>query len=186
MAIEMQDIGQQGGVSGLLSASDTILFTEIQPYLRINEGDSVEEAVVMRLKNAVVEAIAKQTGRVFGHRQYEIHYDKYSRVQSDGWRHIPHAPVTSIDSVEVNGTALTYERKTENGITKLTFSASSADDVVVKYTVGDEPDDLRQAVFLWVGNWYEHRESTIVASINEVPHGLDRILEPYRIYSMIG
>ena len=54
--------------------------------------------------------------------------------------------------------------------------------VVGAATVAQVPDDLRHAVLLLVGNWYENRESTIVRhSVARLPDGVADILDRYAI-----
>jgi len=42
------------------------------------------------------------------------------------------------------------------------------------------PDVIKQAMYLMLGHWYEHREAVTVGSFNEVPLTSKVLLEPYK------
>lgn len=44
------------------------------------------------------------------------------------------------------------------------------------------PDSLRHAMLLFIGNLYDHRESTIPLNINEVPNSFQFLLDLYQKY----
>jgi uncharacterized phage protein (predicted DNA packaging) len=46
------------------------------------------------------------------------------------------------------------------------------------------PADLRQAVLMLVGHWYENREATLVGvSADEVPFGVQAIIDQHRAWA---
>ena len=47
---------------------------------------------------------------------------------------------------------------------------------------GKIPDSLRHAMLLFIGNLYDHRESTITLNINEVPNSFQFLLDLYQKY----
>ena len=49
--------------------------------------------------------------------------------------------------------------------------------VTAKVTV---PEPLRVAILLLAGHWYQNREATIPAAINELPFAVDALIAPYR------
>lgn len=42
------------------------------------------------------------------------------------------------------------------------------------------PDPLKVAILLLVGHWYQNREASITAAINELPFAVDALIAPYR------
>lgn len=47
------------------------------------------------------------------------------------------------------------------------------------------PEDIRVAILLTVGTWFENREDVIVGTISSrLPLGVDRLLDPYRIWGV--
>jgi uncharacterized phiE125 gp8 family phage protein len=44
------------------------------------------------------------------------------------------------------------------------------------------PDDIKQAMYLTIGHWYEHRETVSIGQFNTVPLTVDAIIEPYKTY----
>ncbi|WP_193146545.1 head-tail connector protein [Serratia marcescens] len=46
-------------------------------------------------------------------------------------------------------------------------------------------DDVRTAMLLLVGHWYENREASVVGqSVSKLPMAVESILQPYRIYGL--
>lgn len=59
--------------------------------------------------------------------------------------------------------------------------------VTITATVGYEklPADVRIALLLLIGHWYENREQVVVGTITaEVPLGVGALLAPYRIHAV--
>ena len=61
--------------------------------------------------------------------------------------------------------------------------------VEVDFTVGygatsaAVPESIRHAMLLLIGHWYMNREAVSVGSLNEVPYGVELLLNPYKIWS---
>lgn len=46
-------------------------------------------------------------------------------------------------------------------------------------------DDVKAAMLLLIGHWYEHRETVVVGqTVAEVPYAVEALLQPYRIYGL--
>ncbi|QLY36012.1 phage gp6-like head-tail connector protein [Citrobacter freundii] len=57
------------------------------------------------------------------------------------------------------------------------------------YADADDPilpgDDVKAAMLLLIGNWYENRESVVIGdTVAEVPFAVEALLQPYRIYGL--
>lgn len=115
--------------------------------------------------------------------------------------YLPGAPVKSITSigyVDVDGAnqtidAADYQLDAAGDMARLkpayggtwpgTRDQNAA--VTIEYVLGEQdpkdvPDDLVDAVALLAAHRYENREATAVASLNEIPYGVEYILEEYR------
>ncbi len=61
------------------------------------------------------------------------------------------------------------------GSVKVTFQAG----------YGSDPEDipviLRQAILLLIGHWYEERSDTTAMNVSSIPHGVEAILNRYRV-----
>lgn len=64
-----------------------------------------------------------------------------------------------------------------------------ANGFVVRYTAGygaggeDVPAEIRSAILMLVGHWYENREAAIVGTIvATTPYGVERLLWPVRVF----
>jgi uncharacterized phiE125 gp8 family phage protein len=43
------------------------------------------------------------------------------------------------------------------------------------------PEDLKLAMLLLIGHWYEHRESVTIGNMKDVPMGYDPLITPYKL-----
>jgi uncharacterized phiE125 gp8 family phage protein len=43
------------------------------------------------------------------------------------------------------------------------------------------PEDLKLAMLLLIGHWYEHRESVTIGNMKDVPMGYDALITPYKL-----
>ena len=87
------------------------------------------------------------------------------------------------DTVEVVGVAYPaygyswpYARNVTNAI-EVEFSAGYGD-------AADVPEEIKQAMLLMIGHWYQNRESvTVGVSLTETPQGSDMLIGPYKVIS---
>lgn len=94
---------------------------------------------------------------------------------------IPFAPVASITSVTVDGTAATHEVKgLDNEIIEL--NELPAKEIKVSYTTAGLDDSLlKQAILRLVSTFYDNRAEFVVGNqINEVPMGVKNTLSGYK------
>lgn len=67
------------------------------------------------------------------------------------------------------------------GYTTFTDSTASPNFTVIGPGV---PDDLRQALLLLIGHWYEAREAVVIGQVAEVPFAVEALISPYRAVSL--
>jgi len=168
------------------SSTNTITAKEACQYLRVNIADDDARAVIARLIAAAVDFVERETGYVFGEKEIELTINQFDQPEN-GWFRLAHAPVGDDLAVEIDGAEADFDRREVGDVTEIRIPSRGSDDVLVTYTAGDEPPSLRQAILTLAGNSYEHRESTVTGTIiSEVPHGVDRILEQFRIYKRVS
>lgn len=46
----------------------------------------------------------------------------------------------------------------------------------------DVPSSLKAAMLLLIGNWYINREQAVYKNVADLPHGVQALLNPYRVY----
>jgi hypothetical protein len=169
---------------------------ELVAWTRADDTSEAEVASLRRLEQAAIAAIQKRTGGYYG-----VAAAVVDIVRFRGWPlQLTNAPIgaalTTLEQwtgsawsvvaatdyyvsgsfVWPNSTATfptttpTRYRATYNG--GYTVSASDSD-------VWDAPADVKQAVLLLVGHWYENREAAITGATNEkIEIGLDWLLGP--------
>jgi uncharacterized phiE125 gp8 family phage protein len=105
---------------------------------------------------------------------------------------IPIYPVMSIDKIEWldrnevahSSTAFRVNRRCTHAIVRHDIRGDILEEsVVVTFTAGHEtiPADLRQAILMLVGHFFENREATTTEKLEKVPHAVDTILARYRV-----
>lgn len=68
------------------------------------------------------------------------------------------------------------------GYTDFTDTTTSPNSTVTGEGV---PDDLRMALLLLIGHWYENRESVVMGqAVNELPMAVEAIISKYRVVSI--
>lgn len=165
---------------------------ELKEHLRLPPDHDSEDAYIVGLELAAVQAIQNETRRFFGPTE-EVTEEIYSGAGDDViW--LTEIPGTTPDTITVetwNGTeweetdAADYEidgfalyHKTaiwDNGRRNIRVTYERG------YAPGEEPWPIRQAVLLLVGHWYQNRENVVVGTIvQELPQGVRALVAPYR------
>jgi uncharacterized phiE125 gp8 family phage protein len=110
--------------------------------------------------------------------------------------------VTSVSYVDTDGASQTlsgslYTAKTNKASAYIVpaYNATwpdvrgQVDAITVRYVAGwlapEVPQDIRQAMLLLIGAWYEHREEVVLGQApSQIPMGVEAILSSYRIHSL--
>jgi uncharacterized phiE125 gp8 family phage protein len=158
------------------AVAEPVSWDEAEAHLRL-DGDTTEQTLVNRLIAAARAHVEAYTGTRLASQTVAVKCDSFADMAR-----LPEAPVQSVTSIEyVNtaGTAQTlstdvYELRAE-GIeaaivrkynqvwpairpgSRITLTA------VVGYATA--PQDVRHAMLLLVGAWYENREQTVIGTI---------------------
>jgi uncharacterized phiE125 gp8 family phage protein len=138
-------------------------------------------------------------GRTYVNRSRTMVLDKWETLIRP-----PYPPLVSVDSIQYVDTAGStqtldssyYRVDTTNQPGRITeaYGMSWPDiravtnAVTITYTAGygaaaDVPDQVKAAIKLLVGHWYEHREAVAEISLNKAPMAVEDLLWTDRIYS---
>lgn len=163
---------------------------DLLAYIRPASEDDLP--TLRMLERAAVAHIEKRTGRYFG-----VEAEITEVVQWRGWpMQLANTPVGAITSFESwDGTSFSavdsstyYIDGAVIWLNNTTWNASTSPRRYrVTYTAGytdlggdewDAPEDVKQAVLLLVGHWFENRESVVVGvSASAVPMAVDALLD---------
>ncbi|MCT8506142.1 head-tail connector protein [Chromohalobacter moromii] len=171
--------------------------------------DSRDDADSYTAEDTLIQALIDAAVRYAeNHTQARIASPTVSKVldgfpAQDGAIELPWSPVIAIESLEYvdpEGVEQTLDASTLRLDTRPimpTLSPQYGSDwprtidepesVTISATVGYEtiPPDIRVALLLLVGHWYENREQVITGAItSEVPMGVAALLAPYRIHAV--
>lgn len=167
-----------------------ISLQDLKIHLRIEHDD--EDAYIVGLELAAVDAIQSWTGRYFGATE-EVTEEIYSGFGQDViWlSEIPTASPDTLIVEEWNGTAwdeidaADYEIDGFALYHKASVWTLGRRNIRVTYergyAPGEEPWGVRQAVMILVAHWYQNREPVAVGTIAaELPLSVKGLIAPYR------
>lgn len=141
-------------------------------------------------------------GRAIGEQQWELRLDSFPCGHQYGERlYIPLPPLKSVDTVEyvdVDGQTQSISDFREFGVgsaigrgfilpeydTNWPETRCEPEAVRVTFTAGfaSVPTQIKHAIMLIVGAWYENREDATSANLTEMPRGAEALLMPLRIW----
>lgn len=179
-------------------ATEPVTLDEAKAFLRVDGSD--EDSFISTLITAARLHTESVTGRAMISQSW--------RVVRDGWPpdrkvRLPVAPLQSLTEIrayDADGVAtmLTLaEFQPETGVSPAAIfvpvlvsgmpPTREHDAIEIDYVAGcgdapeDVPQDLRHAVLILVGYWFEHRDAVIVAGSGAVvPMGFDLLVTPYK------
>lgn len=171
---------------------------EAKVHLRVTHSD--DDAYITGLIKTARLSTEKHCGRAFITQSWEATFDA---IESGRLR-LPYPPLISITSIhyrDSDGTSQTvqasdYEANTDHepGIIKFSttppYCTSYENPLRVTYVAGYGsalvvPEDIKHAIKLSVGHWYQHRSNVVNAkeiTPTELPQGITCLLAPYRFY----
>lgn len=162
-------------------AMPAISLQELQVHARLD--DTGDDADLLAKIDAATAYVEQQTGRALVARTVR---ESGSAFPTSGRALLAVAPVISISSVTVDGTALASTAYSLAGDTLvIPGGVDPASIVVVTYQAGygstpaSVPADLRQAVLLIAAHWLRSREGVTIENdqaLTELPHSAAAIL----------
>lgn len=166
--------------------------SEAKAHLRVTHSD--EDTYIGTLIQAATKYIEQYTGRSFEERTLRLYLDKFSpSIQ------LPRGPVTAVTSVQYIDTDGVLQTVASSVYTTDLISDPqwivrlqdevwpTTQDVInavrVNYTAGEtSPADIKHAVLLLVGKWYDKREDGSSMSGLPANHEVFHLLENHRSF----
>ncbi|WP_129138793.1 head-tail connector protein [Modicisalibacter coralii] len=178
-----------------------ITLADAKAHLRLDADDTSEETLIQALIDAAVRYAENHT---------QSRFAKASKIQvldgfpaKDAAIELPWSPVIAIDSLDYIDPAgvsqamdvSTLRLDTRPIMPRLSpqygsdwpVTIAEPESVTITATVGYDtlPADVRLALLLLIGHWYENREQVVVGTTSsEVPLGVGSLLAPYRIHAV--
>jgi uncharacterized phiE125 gp8 family phage protein len=169
---------------------------EVKSHLRIDSTD--EDYYLQSLINSARNFGEGFQNRAYNTQTWELWLDDFP---SDDFISLPRPPLQSVSSVKYYGTDNTeytmssadyfVDSKSEPGRVCLgygktwpTTSLRSFNGVCVTYVAGyagQVPGNIKQAMLLLIGHWYENRESVSQVDLKPVPMTVDTLLWQDRV-----
>lgn len=176
------------------SAGEPVSLAEMKLTLRL-DGDA-EDALVGRLLTTARLHVSAVTGRALLTETWRLALDTVPRDRVVRLPVSPLVAVTALRALGDDGAATDWPTTglvlaKSPALIVLPEGVVAADrraqlGIEVDYEAGygaatDVPADLKQAVAMLVGHWFEHREAAVVdVTATELPLGVHALLAPYR------
>jgi uncharacterized phiE125 gp8 family phage protein len=183
------------GLTVTRGSGDLVTTAEAKAHLRVTH--STDDSYIAALILAAEGVCESKTGRTLGPSTVIYTLDYF-----DDPIRLPRSPVVAVASVKyVNdaGTLTTIS----SGNYRVTYNSTPgriepdydyswptpkpvSECVEITYTAGFDidfvPADIKQAMLLLVGHWYENREQVVIGmSVAELPAAVDMLLARYRL-----
>lgn len=169
----------------------------VKDYLRVDNND--EDVLINSLITAAKNKIEHMTGRVLISTTFDIWFPCFYDVMV-----LPKNPITAISYVKYYDAANTlqtlsssyYDYNLDDSFPEIkaaynytypnTYDRAKAVNVrfVAGWTQATIPEDLRIAMLLIVGHYFENRQNVVVGrQVNELPQAAESLANSYKIYS---
>jgi phage conserved hypothetical protein, phiE125 gp8 family len=173
---------------------EPISIREARKQVELPESYARHDELLGRLVTAARRRAEAITGRQICTATWDLHLDQWP---DDLEIYLPKPPlqsVTSITYVDGDGATQTWSSSNyvvstsrEPGLVRLAYNGTipttryQPDAIRVRYVAGYTaiPDDLKAAMLLMVGHWFEHREDAADRSVTEIPYGSTSLLQSY-------
>lgn len=181
----------------LVTAATTpaVTLAEAKKHVRAEFYDD-DDAYLVGLVAAATRNTERWLGIAIANQVWELCLDGFP----DGKLVLPKAPLVSVDAVEYDDeddAATPYTDFREFGVEAETSgyilpaideewpaTNGEPESVRVTFTVGlASAPDVKQALLLIVGTWFQHRENVVEAALRPLPNGADALLMTYRNWS---
>lgn len=184
----------------LIEAGAAVLtIDEIKRHLRLTDTDAEDNSDLMQLEADARDYIESRCGLYLSPTRLEM---KSNRVWCDGRLYLKSVPALSIQSVQIRDNAnsgvyrtlvldVDYKAALSGlrphlypvgmGWLAFNFGPPYPDfwkvDFTAGYATGACPNKFKRAIKLLIGHWYWTREVVADTTQNEIPQGLQRILD---------
>lgn len=182
----------------LVTAATTPAVTLAEAKKHVHaEYHTDDDTYIEALVSAGTRSSERWLGIAIAEQEWELSLDDFP----DGKIVLPKAPLISVDGVAYDnaaGTPTTYASFREFGVategrgyvlpavdTDWPEASGEPECVRVAFTAGfaTVPPDIKHAILLLVGDWFEHREDASDAELRPMPNGAAALLISYRNWS---
>ena len=183
-------------------ASEPVTVAEVKAQARIDISD--DDTLLASYIKGARQQVETETGRQLLTATWVYRADAFPRC---GYIALPKPPlltVTALAYVDSAGVTQTWGSSNyrvdlydDPGTVRLAYGVSwpstrsQFDAVQLTYTAGygataaSVPEPLRLAILLWVAHLYEHREAVSERELYAMPLGVERLVWPYRVASVL-
>jgi uncharacterized phiE125 gp8 family phage protein len=191
-------------------STEPVTLSDAKKHLNITDAETYWDGLISSLITAARQTVENMTWRSLVNQQWKLFLDKndfscnYYPTTTISFTlpfviQFSKCPVVSIDSVKYidqNGTQQTldpsnYETDIISEPARVKINAlPPVKDVlnclVISFTAGYStvPIAISQAILLLIAEWFNNREQTLDSRISEIPHGVDILLNPYKLNFM--
>lgn len=176
-------------------STEPLTLTEAKLFLRVDQ--TTEDTLITSLIVAARRYVENLTARPLITQTWKLNLDHsdirdYIGINKGQVQSISH--IKYFDSSEIQQTMSTgnFQNDLLNEPARIkifsmpeTYDRMNAMEIqfVCGYGVAASvPDDIKSAMYLLIGHWYEHREAVTVGSFSDVPVTTEALLEPYKTY----
>lgn len=179
------------------AAEHPVTLDEVKEHLRVDFTD--HDTHISSLIEAATGHLEKRCRRAFVTQEWRLELsafaddieiplpplaavDQIDYTDADGNSQTLAASIYNVDTASTPGRVLRDEAsdwpetKTVPGAVRIAFTAGYG-------AASNVPGDIKAAIKLMVGHWYENREAVIVGqAASELPMAVDALIAPYRVH----
>jgi uncharacterized phiE125 gp8 family phage protein len=175
-------------------ATEPISLEEAKEYLRVDH--SVEDSLITAFIKAARSKVENDTWRKLITQTWKLSMDtnevkKFVGVTGSPIQSISHVKYFDINVIQQTLSTGSYQANLLNEPAIIEFNpiptmATMMNAMEIQFVCGygvaaSVPEDLKLAMKLLIGHWYEHRESVTVGNMKEIPMAYDALISPYRL-----
>lgn len=160
-----------------------VTLAEAKAHLRVEHDD--DDAYIDTLKAAAQGWIDGPTGwlrRAVGPQTLELHEDHASCP----FVRLPYPPIIEVLEASIGGVDVPTDGYVPGASTfSFGMTPGRCVPVRVKYRAGymTPPAQIKVALLMLVGQWYNRREAASDKAMVDMPFGVDALLSPFRVWS---
>jgi uncharacterized phiE125 gp8 family phage protein len=181
---------------------EPVSLLQAKQHLRVTIPD--EDALILSLIIAARSHAETFTGRRFVTQTWDYFLDCFPWLEwsRSGSFEIPNGPLQSVTSVKyideagveqtMNTSEYLVDAKSDPGRISPAYGKTwpaprlQMNAVTVRFVCGyglaaAVPYEISAGILLLIGEFFKHREETVVGSLQEVPRGAEALLTPYRV-----
>ena len=178
------------------ATNEVLTLAEVKTHLRVD--DTADNDLITNLITAVRTWTERVLGRIFITRSVTEYFDAFPAGDIvPKWSPLITATIQYVDTAgdTQDWDPDNYRSDTYNEPARISLAYGQSypstrnitNAVILTYTAGfgseasDTPDDIKQAMLLFIGHLYEHRESVTEYKLEEAPMAVQSLLLPRKV-----